>query len=396
MTRTQLPAWSPISAAILFRGAREALRGGAAERLTALIRREYGAERVRLTDSGTSALTMALRSLGPTPTVALPAYGCYDLATAAIGAGARVRLYDLDPGTLGPADRSLGDVLDAGVAALVLAHLYGIPADSSRWRQVARDRGIVIIDDAAQAVGARLDGLPAGALGDLGVLSFGRGKGRTGGGGGALLSLTPTGTSLLDRAALLTLPEPSIGALGVGAAKLLVQWLLGRPALYGLPASIPWLGLGQTHFKPPEPSRNLGALAAGVLLSSWRAAASEVEVRQTTAAQWMKAVLAPGVRPITVSSRATPGWLRFPILAAPECRVDLETDSARRLGVAAGYPTTLAELAGFADYLLPGGDYPGAADLARSLVTVPTHGLLSSADRLSLVRLLGGGDKPSQ
>lgn len=371
------------------RGALEAGRGGAAERLGALIRAEYGADRVVLTDSGTAALTIALQSLGPTPVVALPAYGCFDLATAAIGAGARVRLYDLDPDTLGPSDQSLTGAMDAGIDGLVLAHLYGIPAQSAGWRQRARERGIVVIDDAAQASGATLGGRPVGSLGDLGVLSFGRGKGRTGGGGGALLSLTPAGTRLLEAGAEPALPGASVGAQLTATAKLVVQWLLGRPGLYGLPASIPGLGLGQTHFKPPRPATSIGGLAAGVLLAAWEASAAEVVARRSSAAKWMNAVMAPGFRRATIAGTAEPGWLRFPIVVPPERRSDFETGSARRLGIASGYPTTLAQLVGFGDYLLPGGDESGAATLARTLVTLPTHSLLSDADRQAVARLLG-------
>ena len=388
MPRTQLPAWSPVSGAILARGAFEAARGGATDRLAALIRQEYGADRVVLMDSGTSALTMALRSLGPAPTVALPAYGCFDLATAAIGAGAKVRLYDLDPATLGPLDRSLSQVIEAGIDGLVLAHLYGIPAESTHWREVARERGIVVIDDAAQSGGATLDGRPVGSLGDLGVLSFGRGKGRTGGRGGALLSLTPRGTGLLDGMVESTLPEAPWGAQASSAAKLGVQWLLGRPALYGLPAAMPWLGLGETHFKSPQPPAAMGGLAAGVLLAGWQEAAAEVEVRRISAERWMGSAMAAGIRPVTVSSTARPGWLRFPIVLSPERYSDFDAASVRRLGVAAGYPTSLADLAGFADHLVQGGDLPGASKLSRSLVTLPTHRLLSAADCRSLVRLL--------
>ena len=270
----------------------------------------------------------------------------------------------------------------------MLAHLYGIPAESARWRQIARERGIVVIDDAAQAVGATLGGRPVGSLGDLGVLSFGRGKGRTGGSGGALLSLTPAGIHLLDRVAGRALPGPSLGAQGSAAAKLLVQWLLGRPSIYGLPASIPRLGLGQTHFKAPRPVTRIGGLAAGVLLGAWEASAAEVLVRRSNAEEWMDAALGPGLRRMTIVGTAKPGWLRFPILVSPGRRSDFLSKSARRLGVAAAYPTTLAELVGFGDRILPGGDVAGAAALANALVTLPTHGLLSAADRRGLLRLL--------
>ncbi len=75
---------------------------------------------------------------------------------------------------------------------------------------------------------------------------------------------------------------------------------------------------------------------------------------------------------------------------SPDRRSDFETRSARRLGIAPGYPTTLADLVGFGDHVLPGGDVSGAVALAGTLVTLPTHSLLSEADRLSLTGLLAG------
>ena len=72
----------------------------------------YDASRVLLTDSGTSALLLALRAAAaarPGRPCVLPAYGCYDLATAAIGADVEVVLYDVDPSTLQPVhDRVTG------------------------------------------------------------------------------------------------------------------------------------------------------------------------------------------------------------------------------------------------------------------------------------------------
>ena len=75
----------------------------------AALRARYAATDVVLTDSGTSALILALQALVPAGgTVAYPAYACIDLTAAALGAGMRVRLYDLDPATLSP-DRIFHD-----------------------------------------------------------------------------------------------------------------------------------------------------------------------------------------------------------------------------------------------------------------------------------------------
>ena len=62
---------------------------------------------------------------------------------------------------------------------------------------------------------------------------------------------------------------------------------------------------------------------------------------------------------------------------------------ARRLGVAPGYPTTLAALGAVRERLTrPHGRWPGAEELVRGLVTLPTHSLVSAAERDEMLRLL--------
>ncbi|HEX4683519.1 MAG TPA: DegT/DnrJ/EryC1/StrS family aminotransferase, partial [Gemmatimonadaceae bacterium] len=162
-----------------------------AQARTALCR-AFGAAECVATDSGTSALVLALRlAVGNGGVVALPGYGCIDFASAVRYAGVKVRLYDVDPVTMSPDMDSVARVLHRGVAAIVVAHFYGYPADVAGVRELAGGFGVTVIEDAAQAAGANLDGNRLGSLGDLSVLSFGRGKGLFGGNGGALLGFSP-------------------------------------------------------------------------------------------------------------------------------------------------------------------------------------------------------------
>ncbi len=108
--------------------------------------------------------------------MALPAFTCYDIASAAVGAGVRVALYDVDPDTLGPDPASLERVLAAGAGAVVAGPLYGVPLEWDALRALADRHGALLIEDAAQGHGASWRGRPLGSLGDLSVLSFGRGK----------------------------------------------------------------------------------------------------------------------------------------------------------------------------------------------------------------------------
>src|SRR5690606_21063576 len=102
-------------------------------------------------------------------------------------AGVRVRLYDVDPATLSPDLDSLAAAIARGVDSIVVAHLYGFPVNMRGVLKLAMAAGIPVIEDAAQGAGGTLDDRLLGSFGALSVLSFGRGKGTTGGNGGALL-----------------------------------------------------------------------------------------------------------------------------------------------------------------------------------------------------------------
>jgi len=183
------PVASPLTAGAIARGAGGVLGldGGRAGRDVAAWLGGLGVRGALRTDSGTGALTLALRAAAPA-LVALPAWGCYDLATAADGADVAVWLYDLDPRTLGPADGAIEAALTAGADVVVLAHFHGVPVDLPRARRLADAAGALVVEDAAQGAGISVAGRAAGTHGSLGVLSFGRGKGVTGGRGGALLA----------------------------------------------------------------------------------------------------------------------------------------------------------------------------------------------------------------
>ena len=373
--RRQLPVYSPIRFGSLLAGASGALGlGRPRERLRARLSDHYGGPEVVLTDSGTTALRLAIRGAldaGESDAVALPAYCCYDVVTAAIGAGARVRLYDIDPATLGPDWASLQETLDTGVAAVVAVHLYGIPVDMGRVAELTAAGGALVIDDAAQGFGGSIGGRPLGALGSLGVLSFGRGKGITGGGGGALLANDDAGRRVMASVRDL----PARGRRGWGElARLAAQWLLGRPSVYGLPAALPWLGLGETRYSEPWPPRGIARSAAAALLSNWQASLEEAEVRRRNAEALSEALADRFELPSSPVAPSTAGALRQPILAHPGSAILPPRPKGRAAGIERGYPYLPALPA--LDTCLPDGCiYAHAARLAAYLRTVPTHSL---------------------
>ncbi|QIX62422.1 aminotransferase class I/II-fold pyridoxal phosphate-dependent enzyme [Hymenobacter sp. BT18] len=105
---------------------------------------------------------------------------------------------DSEPDTWNMCPQRLREALQARVAggqrlpkALIIVHLYGMPARLDELLAVAREYGIPVLEDAAEALGARYKGQPLGTFGDVGVFSFNGNKILTTSGGGALVTNRP-------------------------------------------------------------------------------------------------------------------------------------------------------------------------------------------------------------
>jgi dTDP-4-amino-4,6-dideoxygalactose transaminase len=141
--------------------------------------------------NGTEALTIALRALGvgPGEEVVVPALTFYATAEAVLNAGARPVFCDVDPHTFNMTAATAEAAIGARTAALLPVHLFGNPAPMGELRELADSRGLRLLEDAAQAAGATLEGRRAGALGDAAAFSFFPSKNLGGfGDGGAILT----------------------------------------------------------------------------------------------------------------------------------------------------------------------------------------------------------------
>ncbi len=387
------PAHSPLSLGNLLDSVVGG-RGDPRQELAEVLSSQHAAEKTLLVDSGTHALQIAVslamtRSARP-PVVALPAYSCFDVATAAIGAGARVVVYDVDPESLGPDPDSLRLAFECGALAAVIAPLYGMPVQWDLIDQSAAEYDALVIEDAAQGHGASWHGSPLGRHGSLSVLSFGRGKGWTGGIGGALLlrgdTLALLTSALADREA----PPGPLATFARAAA----QWALSRPLLYALPASLPWLHLGETRYRQPSVPREISRVAAGLLLGSRSASALEAQVRRANARVLDTAFESvSSVRRIRPVPGGQPGYLRYPVRVPRGFAGLADPARAARLGIASGYPASLAELPAVRNWLASV-DRPtvcaGAEELVRTLITLPTHSLVTREELESGVALIAG------
>jgi dTDP-4-amino-4,6-dideoxygalactose transaminase len=128
--------------------------------------------------SGTAALELSLAGLGigRGDEVIVPANTFVATATAVVAVGATPVFIDVDPSTLLMTAAGVEAALTPRTAAVIPVHLYGQPVDMDAINQAASAAGIAVIEDAAQAHGARWKGKPVGTFGHVGCFSFYPGK----------------------------------------------------------------------------------------------------------------------------------------------------------------------------------------------------------------------------
>lgn len=385
--RRVAPVYSPISAASLWAAA----WASSGKRLAPVpadftpLRARYPTKDIIFTNSGTAALCLALRATAhavrkgrPSARVALPAFCCPDIGTAAVGAGYGILLYDVDPATLGPDTGSLSRALSRGATHVVVTHLFGRPVDVPAITALAQGEGAIVIEDAAQHAGGRWQGVRAGALASWSVLSFGRGKGLNAGGGGAVLFDPGT---LTESSPLLAPRWKSLRTvLTAAAAELFVH-----PATYWGLAAIPALHIGETRYHEPSPVAGPSAANLALLAAALEAEPRVLAERQRIEAWYCEQLDSrPQLMLSPILPAGTSGALRFPVRIARE-----HAKRLARFGVARSYPRTLAAYPELAAHIEgPVEPLPGASALAQTLHTLPTHALATDSDRWAIVEAL--------
>ncbi len=125
-------------------------------------------------NSGTSALHLALLAagVGPGDEVITVPFTFVASVAAVIYAGARPVLVDIDPRSFNMDPAAIEAAITPRTRAILPVHLYGQPADMDPIMEVARRHGLVVIEDAAQAHGAKYKGRTVGSIGDIACFSF--------------------------------------------------------------------------------------------------------------------------------------------------------------------------------------------------------------------------------
>ena len=353
--------------------------------LEAEVRHYFAANHAFHVSSGKAALALillALRDVAKKKKVVIPAYTCFSVPSAVVKAGLEIVPCDIDLRTFDYDYDSLAQAVTGDTLCILGVHLFGIPADLDKMREVCSAKGAFLVEDVAQAMGGRKHGKMLGTIGDVGFYSLGRGKNITCGSAGIIV----TNDELIGRALAKRYADLKEISLGEDIKNLITLGLMSifiRPWLYWLPVGMPFLQLGQTFFHSDFPIRKLSARRAA-LLRSWKDRLTESnQLRAENAAELYKRL-----------SRKDNGeryipYLRFPLLVNDRKTRDLlySYSQEKGLGFSLMYPAPVNEIPDLRSSF-SGQLFPAAKRVADTLLTLPTHHLLSEKDKANIRRLL--------
>ncbi|MCG3116105.1 MAG: DegT/DnrJ/EryC1/StrS family aminotransferase [Candidatus Manganitrophus sp. SA1] len=391
--RTIPPAAAPLDWRDLGRGVTGLFSNRvSARRVEAEMKAYFGVKHLFLVSSGKAALTLillALKSLSPKREVVIPAYTCFSVPSAVVKAGLDVALCDLDASTFDFDYRLLESAVNEKTLCVIPSHLFGIPSEMDRVNTICREKGVYVVEDAAQAMGGAYKGGKLGTLGDVGFFSLGRGKNITCGSGGIIV----TNSDLIAEAIRRHdhgLEAPQMGETLGELLQLILMALFIRPVFYWFPAGLPFLKLGETFFHRDFPVKRLSGAKVG-LLRNWRERLERSNQKRAETAAYFREHLQ-----LKTSKKENIPYLRLPILMNRREERDRLYALSRKqgYGLSLMYPAPINEIEEIKDDF-KGSDFPVAKKMAETLLALPTHPYLSERDKREICALLAR-ESPSQ
>ncbi len=367
----------PVNALDLARG----LLTGRTEPFRRELARLAGVRHAGLAGSGSAAFYLTLKALaarsGRTEVI-LPAYTAPVVLLPVQKAGLRPVAADVSLDTFNIDADSIRRRLTPNTLAVMPAHMFGIPCDMSAIRSAVEGSEAAVIEDAASALGAAVEGRMAGSLGDAGFYSFHRGKQISSVTGGAWVTDDDALAADIEREAA-TLARPSAMQRAATVAKLAAFSLAVRPWCYSI------FHRALARFKDTEPHNAfllaatpaMHAGAARALLNRLDAIVAARNERANRAREMLDGVA--GVVLPQIPPGASPAYNHCPLLLPDERTRDaaLAAALAAKIECTTLYGRTIYDAYGLGpDECGGSGDCPNAEDLARRLLLIPCHPLI--------------------
>ena len=338
---------------------------------------------------------VAIRALiEPGQKVVLSPYTISDVVNMVICAGGIPVFADLESDTCNVDAADVERLIDGDTGAVMITHLHGLACDVDRISAVCRERGVALVEDAAQAFGARVGGRRVGTFGDAGIYSFGQYKNLNSFFGGMVVTSNPDLAGNL-RAEIDAFPSQEIGyylsKVAGGVASDLATWppifksLTYRVFRYGFLHDVGFLNSQVTvdadpqmkHDLPESYLRRMTPMQARIVLGQLADVDDHIRARVEYAKlyhQGLSDIPELGLPPLRTDFTHTYSY--FPVQT--EDRDALLRHLMRdKRDMAAQHLHNCADLPCFSEFHR---DCPNARRTARSVILLPTYPRYSNVD----------------
>jgi len=288
--------------------------------------------------SGTDALVLSLRAMGigPGDEVVTTPFTFYATASSIVHAGATPVFVDIEPDTCLVRAEAIEDAITDRTRAIVPVHLFGQCADMGRIMDLAESRGLMVLEDACQAVGAEFDGRRAGSIGDAGALSF--------------------------------YPSKNLGAYGDGGMVLTrrdeVAQKVHMLRVHGASREYQHELIGYNS--------RLDSIQAAVLNAKLPRLDKWAEARRRHASRYDAEFKGGPVKPLANRAGGSHVYNNY-VIRAPERDLLMPYLAERGIGCAVYYPEPLHRMPCFARYLNVKVSFPEAERAARECLAIPAY-----------------------
>ena len=343
------------------------------------ISKYIGCENCILTYSGRTALYVLLKAyeLKKNDEILMPAYMCETVSQLLIDMGFRLNFVDIEKDTYNISIIDLNEKVNKYSRAILAVHMFGNPCDMKGVMEIANDHNLIVIEDAAQLMGAEYDGKKIGTIGDAGFFSFGRGKPITAIEGGAIVTNDDkiakrskeiiSGFEKQKRKEIIAILFKLLGYSSL-KNRIVYQLIHKHARNENLRKDITITNLG---FKFSNLQASIGLIQLSKL--------DEFNRSRIENAKFLREHLR-GVGEVSlplVSTKAKPIYLRFPIRVEMESKRDKLMSNLEKSGIESSvvYPVTLPRVHG-----VNTDNYVNAEEVVRKMLALPTHPLVRKED----------------
>ncbi len=347
--------------------------------LTPFVDNGYSSWKLTSLSSGRACLAMILKALSSIKNknvVIIPPYTCPSIPAAIHKTGLRIRFCDFKSGTFEFDLDTLGSIETEDVLAVLLVHPYGYALDSREIKKFSKSKGLFLIEDVAQSLGAKIGEHPVGFSGDVSFFSFSKGKTITSMHGGMIATDNKEISDALEKVLAGVKKEKMLKNI-----KLFLECLgakvLMDPLLYGYVKRVPFLKIGRNDYSTDFSIGRMPDFASFLLRQVFKRLEAINSSRREIAALYRKGIVDKYISFPVWPEGSEPAPIRFPIFIKQGDLREHILQQLEPLGVSPSYPVCLPQMEPISCMCQTERDqWRNARKISEQIVTLPTNFLI--------------------